>query len=254
MRAQFGIVLTLTALCAPASAQMKNGSKEAVLEQCLSAFGQGQISERRAKLKQARERLAVCLDAECPRAVREECGQLFQDVTKRIPTIVLDCKNATTSLTSRGALKLDGQPLLYDGRALELDPGEHVFELVGTKPETFRATVLEGQRTQPIHFQCTDPAPPRPIVLPLALLSVSALGFAGFGFFGLSGMSKRSDLEACRGRCSDSDVDSAFHHFVAADISLGVGVLALGVASVIWFSSGGTDTKGAVRDYTRVTF
>jgi hypothetical protein len=254
MRPLATFLLLLTAFAGQASAQTKDRSKEAALEQCLTAFGQGQVFERRAKLKQARERLAACIDAECPAAVRGECGQLFQDVSKRIPTIVFDCKNATVSLTPRGALKLDGQAVTYDGKALEVDPGEHVFDLVGAKPESFRATVLEGQRSQSIHFQCNEPPPPRAIALPLALLGVSALGFAGFGYFGVTGLSERSDLQACRGHCPDADVDSAYYRFLAADISLGVGILALGVASFVWFNGANSDSKRATRDLTRVHF
>lgn len=252
LRLRFGVLgllaMTFSSLMAGnAHAQFRQSSKEAIVEQCLSSFGQGQVAERRAKLKTARQHFAQCIDAECPSTVRNECGLLYQDVVRRIPSIVLACRDVSASLLKRGSIKIDGEVVKSDGKALEVDPGEHVFELAGTRPETFRRTVLEGQRTQAIQFACTDPPAPRPVALIATLAGVGVLGLAGFGVFGLDGRSRQDDLETCKGNCDGGAVDDTFYRYLAADISLGVGVVALGVASVLWFTTAPKESKTSLR-------
>jgi serine/threonine protein kinase len=61
-------------------------------------------------------------------------------------------------------------------------------------------------------------------------IGVVALG--SFAVFGLGGKSDVSTLEKeCKPNCAQSDVDSARTKLIIADISLGVGVVALGVAT-----------------------
>lgn len=72
---------------------------------------------------------------------------------------------------------------------------------------------------------------------------VGMLGLAGFGFFGLTGLSEESDLDQCKPSCASNDVDAVRTRYLAADISLAVGVLAVGGASYFYFarSSGSPD-------------
>ena len=61
---------------------------------------------------------------------------------------------------------------------------------------------------------------------------VGLLGLASFAFFGLSGTSKLDDLRAsCKPTCSQADVTAARTELLVGDVSLAVGVIALGVAS-----------------------
>jgi hypothetical protein len=63
-------------------------------------------------------------------------------------------------------------------------------------------------------------------------LGVVALG--SFAYFGISGKNDVSNLRStCAPNCAQSDVDSAHTKLVVADVSLGVGVVALGVATWI---------------------
>jgi len=63
-------------------------------------------------------------------------------------------------------------------------------------------------------------------------LGVVALG--SFAFFGLSGKGEVADLQGCKGHCAQDDVDKARTKLVIADISLGVGIVALGVATYMF--------------------
>jgi hypothetical protein len=61
---------------------------------------------------------------------------------------------------------------------------------------------------------------------------IAVLGGASFAYFGLRGHSELSDLRAsCLGHCAQDDVDRAWSKLVVADVSLGVGVVAAGVAA-----------------------
>jgi hypothetical protein len=68
----------------------------------------------------------------------------------------------------------------------------------------------------------------------IALAAVSGVAAVSFAYFGLSGRSDVSDLRAtCAPNCSESQVDSARTKLIVADVSLGVGVVAL--AGAAWF-------------------
>jgi hypothetical protein len=63
---------------------------------------------------------------------------------------------------------------------------------------------------------------------------VGVLALGSFAIFGLGGKSDVSDLEKnCKPHCAQSDVDSAKTKLLIADISLGVGIVALGVATYL---------------------
>lgn len=61
---------------------------------------------------------------------------------------------------------------------------------------------------------------------------IGVVGIISFAIFGLSGKGDVSDLEkTCKPNCKESDVDSARTKLIIADISLGIGVVALAVAT-----------------------
>jgi hypothetical protein len=69
----------------------------------------------------------------------------------------------------------------------------------------------------------------------LAGVGVVALG--SFGYFGISGHARASDLKDGCGQtktCDPADVDSARSKYLVADVSLGIGVVALGAAAAVW--------------------
>jgi hypothetical protein len=71
--------------------------------------------------------------------------------------------------------------------------------------------------------------------IPVAAIVLGGLGVVALGsftYFGLTGKSDVSDLKnTCAPNCEQSKVDSARSKLIIADISLGVGVVAIGVAT-----------------------
>jgi hypothetical protein len=66
---------------------------------------------------------------------------------------------------------------------------------------------------------------------------VSAVAVASFATFGAVGKSDIDDLRAtCAGHCKQSDVDSAWSKLIVADVSLGVGVVAAGLATWLFLA------------------
>jgi hypothetical protein len=57
------------------------------------------------------------------------------------------------------------------------------------------------------------------------------------------GKSDVDDLQNCKPNCAESDVDSARTKLIIADISLGVGVIGVGVAAFLYFTRPKIETK-----------
>lgn len=83
--------------------------------------------------------------------------------------------------------------------------------------------------------------------LPIALATIGAVALGAFGYFEISGQSGYSDLEnGCyrtAARCSAAEIDPVRQKFVAAGISLGISVVALGAAAIVYFTRGSSDRK-----------
>jgi len=129
-----------------------------------------------------------------------------------------------------------------------MDLGKHKFrfEHAGqSKEEEFIIGAGQKNRSVAVVFEAASTAPviggpppakePAGSLVPVFIvggLGVVALG--SFAFFGLSGKGEVDDLEACRGTCDRALVDKARTKLIIADISLGVGIVALGVATYMF--------------------
>ena len=72
------------------------------------------------------------------------------------------------------------------------------------------------------------------IVPALVVGGIGVLALGSFAIFGLGGKSDVNNLEnTCKPHCAESDVDKARTKLIIADISLGVGIVALGVATYL---------------------
>jgi hypothetical protein len=83
-------------------------------------------------------------------------------------------------------------------------------------------------------LQAEQPAPPGVRPMTLGLVATGALGLAGFAGFGIWGWRGEQSLgNSCAPDCSADQVNAISHRYLAADVSLGVGLAALAAAAYL---------------------
>jgi hypothetical protein len=238
---------------------MAAGSGEAVADvkqQCADAYVQTQTARKASKLRGAREQVLLCAQNACPDVVKKECAVWLTEIDASMPTVVFEARDASGSETSAVRVFFDGQVLKeqLDGKAVTIDPGEHRvrYELEGQAPIEELVVIREGEKNRRLSITFLKAAPGTsppgsdtsgggaggvpPITYVLGGVGVVGIGL--FATFGILGVSDKSELEdTCAPNCSESDVDGVRAKLIAADVSLGVGVVALGVAAVLFFTA-----------------
>lgn len=221
-------------------------------EQCATAADQAQQLRDEGKYRRAREQLIICARDVCPAPIKRDCLEWLSQVENTAPTVVFGAKDGAKDL-SDVKVYVDGAPVTerLDGKPVQMDLGKHVvkFEyqgqtkeeevIIGAGQKNRNVTVTFGGAT-PGPTGPTGPAAPGPsesggsLVPALVVGGIGVLALGSFAIFGLSGKSDVSDLEkTCKPTCKESDVDSARTKLIVADISLGVGIVALGVATYL---------------------
>jgi hypothetical protein len=229
--------------------------------ECVQASDAGQALRIDGKLLEARSKLLVCGDPSCPQIVRAACADWLAELDKQIPTVTLSARDATGNDVLGVEVTVDGKALEHamDGRAVPVDPGQHVFRFVapdGSAAEQI-AIVREGEQRRRI--EVAWPARPRPAP-PVPLRSAettptpwaawgTAIGagvaWATFGFFALSGHLQYQDVKSeCAPHCESSRYDPINTKFVVADVALGVAVVASGVATILFLSGASAGGSG----------
>jgi hypothetical protein len=247
----------LLAVCATmlvASPALADVEKQA----CIDAHASGQDLRKKGHLLEAADALATCLKPTCPRVLQSECGGWLTELEAATPSVVFDAVDDTGNSVIEVAVHVDGKRVIsrLDGRAVPIDPGDReiVFEAEGGRRVEQRVLVLEGQKNRMVRAvfgPANDDArssrktssPPRHVAegktspgWPVyALGAASVIGLAGFATFGVLGRTQESELDECRGACSDRAYDVMRDRYLVADISLGVAVVSLSAAAVLWF-------------------
>src|SRR5438067_7939921 len=143
--------------CALALALALHGSSARAEDACNAAYEDADLlvhGKTSAKLLEARDDLHVCSAASCKAWMVKDCTKWLVDVEARIPSVVVTATDEVGAHVVDAAITADGNAFSsrLDGRAVEIDPGEHVFVL--TLPDgrtaTQRALVREGQKAQPV--------------------------------------------------------------------------------------------------------
>ncbi|MCB9585242.1 MAG: hypothetical protein H6718_07580 [Polyangiaceae bacterium] len=240
---------------------------------CSTAYEGAQEARKQAQLVSARDKLLVCSQDQCPKFIRQDCASWLEDVKRSIPSFVIVAKDEHGTDVMDFKATLDGKALEGSlSLAIEVDPGKHqlVLTAAGLEPIETEIVLREGEHRRMVELTfklstaATAPAE-SPVeatqqipedeagsgsVLPYVLGGVGVLGVAGFVYFGLSGKAQRSDLESsCKPNCTQSQIDEVDQKFLLADVSLGIGVVSLGIAAYLFLNGG--DSSAAPGDQAK---
>jgi len=262
MRAASSLVVALSLfLPYPALPAAQAADKEA----CVKAFDSAQKNRSTKKLRAAKKDALVCVQEGCPAIVKKDCDAILSDVDASIPTLVLSAKDGHGNDIIEVRVTLDGELLTekLDGSAVAIDPGPHTihWEAAGVPPQDSKILVKEAEKNRNVSVTLgasTPPPPPPPEKLPppppaappsksiptatWILGGVGVVGLASFAYFGLKGRSEVDDLKQqglghCAPACDPSVEDPAKHKLLIADVSLGVGLVSLGLATYFLVSN-----------------
>ena len=221
-------------------------SESADKAECLSRYEDAQVARRERRLLASRAALRICSGAACPSAIRADCVDWLDQVSRSLPSVVVTAR-------ARGADVLDVRVFIDDtlaaerltGFALEIDPGLHKFRFESSPWPVVEREVLASEGVKDQHID-VDFAPPLPTVAQASTHAepkpfrlersdyvfggIALAGFATLGYFGGTGLYDAHQYETtCKPYCSASDVDALRTRLVIADIGLAVGVIALAV-------------------------
>lgn len=234
---------------------------------CVSAHSSGQLEAKAGRLKAAGELLSACsMSLKCPEQVREDCVRLFERTLDAMPSVILSV------LDERGvevteAQVFSGEELVaahLDGRAVDLDPGEHHLRFLLPDGRELKSDVVirEGEKNRLIQMQAPAQASPPEPVPPQDSLSqaasrpwaawtaagVAAAAVTAFGTFAYLGNRDRAELERCAPSCPRSMEparDRLATSYLIADIALGAAVLSGAVAVYLFATHKGEEPPKA---------
>ncbi|MEJ7732302.1 MAG: hypothetical protein WKG00_24235 [Polyangiaceae bacterium] len=229
------------------------GAVPAGAASCMLAYEAGQEQQQRGELLAARATLRDCSTTACPEVVRDQCVLQIEELAAQQPTVVLAARDAQGRDTTAVVVTIDGKRAAdrLGGLAVPLDPGGHRvrFESGGAVREV-SVVVAVGEKNRkvmadfyvaPTGTAAAAPAADAPAAggVPTATWVLGGVGVVGLGSFmvwGLVGRGQEDKLDTCRidRSCSEGKVDGMYRSYTIADISLGVGILAIGAATLTY--------------------
>lgn len=273
-RAAYALLSALVLWSLPAS-----GDKSSTAT-CIQAAEKAQTQRAAGKLGEARAVLITCSREECPAVVRRDCAQWMTDVLAAQPSVVFAARGALGRDLIAVEVSIDGSVVAasLDGRATPIDPGRHLVRMEAAGYISAEEVVLvrEGEKERQIlltlsPMPAAQTAPPpspspsggQPTVrperpVPTATYLSAAVGIAALGvaaYFDVKGTSGALRLkDTCGSRCASSDVDPLRADYHVAQAAAGAGVLALGVALILYLTRPSAQAQAAGATPLRVAY
>jgi hypothetical protein len=215
--------------------------------ECLARYEYAQVARRQRRLLDARSELLLCSREACPGPIRGDCIDWLGEVGRSLPSVVVTARARGADVVAVKVF-VDGRLVSekLSGAALDLDPGEHRFRFESPPWPPMERTILvsEGIKERPIDVELAPPEPASAAPAPAAakpkppfrlrrydyvLGAVAAAGLGAFAYFGASAIYERNRLlgeDGCAPFCKPHEVDVVDSRLIAADVALGVAVLA----------------------------
>jgi len=230
--------------------------------ECIAASESGQELRHGGKLRDARERFALCVSEGCPGPVRADCADRLAEVDKAMPTLVVAAVDQEGTDLSEVRVLEDGAQVVarLDGTPVRIDPGDHAFrfETAGYLPVTRRlvAREMEKGRRLAIQFKTVatstaeaaddsagpvregEPPPRWPSYLAFGVAGVGLIAGAVFTVAWASENGKCSTLSRDACLSAHSDHESVLGADTVGAVSgFGLAVVAAGVGWWLWPSA-----------------
>ncbi|MBX3225917.1 MAG: hypothetical protein KIT84_29930 [Labilithrix sp.] len=227
---------------------------------CRDAADSAQDLKKQGKLHEARAQLLVCAQKSCKEVIRTDCEKWLREVDEETPTIIVRVVDASGKDVLGAHVTVDDAPVALDGNPVEVDPGPRTIKARSKSGEAAEEKVLValGEKKRVVEVRLADErpaetketkepkiddsteAPGDSNVVPLTLGVVGGVALVSFVVFQVLGRSGYSDLEnGCAktaAGCTDADIDPVKTQFIASGVSLGISVLALGAAAIVYFA------------------
>lgn len=140
------VAAVLGALSLLASREVRADAKQ----ECAAAYDATQTLREQGKLLEARQQALACSNANCSSYVVKDCTQWASEIEASLPTVVFVVQDASGADTTAVRVSVDGHVLgeKLDGKAVPLNPGEHVirFEMAGAGPVEQKVLIRQGDK------------------------------------------------------------------------------------------------------------
>lgn len=231
---------------------------------CITAHSTGQAERNAGRLQSAKSSFITCAAPACPGAIQSDCATFLTELESMMASVVFAAVDAEGADAVDVKVKVDGNEVLerLNGLPTTLDPGSH--DVVFTWPDGFeqqqKVVVAQGEKNR--RFELRRPAkkpeaPAAPVapqaqakqtpVAAYVLAGVGVVALGSFAAFAISGKSAESAMDGCKPACSQAQADRMRLRYLLADVSLGVGVAALGVGGYLYFSAAREPNSTAFR-------
>jgi hypothetical protein len=222
---------------------------QAASNACFDAAVAGQKLRNAGKLLAANEQFLACVRPSCPDEVARDCSRWLEELANVTPTLVFAARDASGhDLTDVQTFVDEGAPRsVSDGRPIPLDPGPHRVRFVraGQAEVVQDIVVRAGEKNRVVLAQFAPPTATRPGAaspdgtVPVGTWVAGAAGVAALGvfaYFGIRGVSDFQSYDCGGGGCSAPEKSNVTTEFRVADVALGVGIVALGIATVLYLT------------------
>ncbi|MBX3262350.1 MAG: hypothetical protein KF782_21905 [Labilithrix sp.] len=130
---------------------------------CVNASEQAQQLRNAGKLSEAREQLAICGRNACPKLVQHDCTEWMREVLAILPSVVPGAKDDKGRDLVDVRVSIDGTVVTesLDGKAIGVDPGVHTFrfEAAGAQAVEEQVVVRQGEKNRIVTVTFAPPAP-----------------------------------------------------------------------------------------------
>jgi hypothetical protein len=261
---------------------------------CLGAYISAQRLRNEDKLVEAREQMLLCARDVCPATLKKDCTTWAGEVEQALPSVVIEARNADGGDVIDVKVTVDGKPFAdrIDGKSRSINPGVHTFhyETEGAPAMDEKVAIRAGDKMRKLTVKFANKGKPtpgaasatpnastapdssagpsptstadkpgeRPVPTSVYILGgVGVVGLGVFTYFALKFDSQVSDLDSCKPRCQQSQVDDASTTRTISYVPLGIGVVGVGVATILYLTrptaSAKTEAAGPHFDVKQVT-